>query len=199
MNQLPGHDPRPDLWARIEADLTQEDRLDRLLSQLPEHDPGDVWAQLETRMQEGESGAAGETPVRQIGLSVAARWVGAAAVAGLLVGGLWWQKLPKPDEHITVAWSTETAVTTWQHPDQTAADDHFMTFVEQHCRQEVAACSRPEVKELKGRLDDLNDRKVKIEEKLSVFGNDPALVQAQIKIENERAEVTKQLVRELRI
>ncbi|OIN56664.1 hypothetical protein [Arsenicibacter rosenii] len=199
MNQLPEHDPRPDLWARIEADLIHEDRLDRLLSQLPEHDPGDVWAQLEMRVQQGESGAAGETPVRRIGRSVATRWVAAASLAGLLAGWFWWQNLPKPDERITVAWSTETTVTTRQHPDQTAADAHFMTFVEQHCRQEVAACSRPEVKELKGRLDDLNDRKVKIEEKLSVFGNDPALVQAQIKIENERAEVAKQLVRELRI
>ncbi len=195
MNQLPEHDPRPDLWARIEADLNYEDRLEQALRTLSDHDPGDVWAALEARLEQ-----TGSQPVKRL-----IRWpnaggmAAAAALAGLVAGWLWWPVATDTTEQVSVAYSTEPAVKAKPDLQTTQADDHFMTFVEQHCRQEVAACSRAGVKELKGRLDDLNERKVKIEEKLSVFGNDPALVEAQIKIENERAEVTKQLVRELRI
>ena len=72
-------------------------------------------------------------------------------------------------------------------------------FINQACEQQAVACKRPEVQNLRQQLADLDQRKQQISRQLTVFSDDANLVRAQIRIENERADVTKELVRILRI
>jgi hypothetical protein len=60
------------------------------------------------------------------------------------------------------------------------------------------ACQRPEVHELRNQLTDLVIEQKRLDQERLTFGDDPALVRAQVKIENQRAEVTKELITLLR-
>ncbi|GAB3924560.1 hypothetical protein [Larkinella terrae] len=190
---MPEHEPRPDLWDRIDADLRADAVIDRTLDDLPVFEPqDDAWEQIAGRL---------EKPVVRPLWPRSFRWIAAAAVVAL-VAGIWavWQ--PVSDEKVTIAYATETVETEWAatpEPLPSSTDQKVETFINEQCAQQIVVCQKPEVKELKQQLRELSNRKMAVEQELLVFGNDPALVQAQIKIENERAEVTKELVRILRI
>ncbi|GAB3329384.1 hypothetical protein GCM10027299_32660 [Larkinella ripae] len=194
IHQLPEHEPRADLWDRIEADLRADDAIDRLLpDDLPVLEPKtDAWEQLAGRL---------EKPVVRPLWRSSVRW-GAAAAVAVLVGGVWLVWQPVSNEKVTIAYATETVEAETlgaEKPGLSVADRKAEIFIEEQCGQQTVVCQKPEIKELKQQLDQLNNRKANLEEELAVFGNDPGLVQAQIKIENERAEVTKELVRILTI
>ncbi|WP_460634625.1 hypothetical protein [Larkinella harenae] len=193
LQNLPEHEPRADLWERIESDLRADAVIDQALEELPVFEPkADAWEQIAGQL---------EPPAVRPLWPHSIRWVAAAAVAGLLVG-IGWLGQPVSDEKVTLAYATETVEASFldtPEPLESSADQKAETFIQQQCEQQTVVCQKPEVKELKQHLDELNSRKASVEEKMSLFGNDPVLVQAQIKIENERAEVTKELVRILTI
>ncbi len=55
--QLPEFDPRPDLWARIEADLNADEQLSRVVQDLPEFAPkADLWATIEQTLPSENAG-----------------------------------------------------------------------------------------------------------------------------------------------
>ncbi|MGA0559437.1 hypothetical protein ACO2Q8_22455 [Larkinella sp. VNQ87] len=192
IRDLPEYEPRADLWDRIEGDLRADGAIDRVLGDLPVYEPrSDAWESVAERL---------EKPVVRPLWVRSLRWAAAAVV--LLVGGLWLVLKPASDEKVTIAYETEvveTELTVVPEAPVSSADRNVETFINEQCEQQVVICQKPEVKELKQQLDELNTRKATVEEELAVFGNDPALVQAQIKLENERAEVTKELVRLLMI
>lgn len=192
IQNLPEHEPRPDLWDRIDAELRTDAAIDRALDDLPVFEPkADAWEQIAENLE--------TTPARPLWKPVIG-WV--AAASAVLVAGIWLIFQPVSNEKVTISYATETVETEWAglpESGPSSADQNVETFLEEQCEQQTVVCQKPEVKELKKHLDELNTRKSTVEEKLAVFGNDPVLVQAQIKIENERAEVTKELVRILRI
>ncbi|KAA9346777.1 hypothetical protein [Larkinella humicola] len=191
LQQLPEHEPRPDLWDRIDADLRADATIDRALDDLPVFDPkADAWEQIAGQL---------EKPVVRALWKYSFRW---AAAAAAVVTGAWLVVRPASDEKVTISYQTEvveTELTVASEPLQSAADQKVERFIDEQCAQQTVVCQKPEVKELKQHLNELSSRKEAVEQELLVFGNDPALVQAQIKIENERAEVTKELVRILTI
>ncbi|MGM9507601.1 hypothetical protein ACS5NO_07735 [Larkinella sp. GY13] len=193
LQQLPEHEPRPDLWDRIDADLRADATIDRALDDLPVFDPkADAWEQIAGQL---------EKPVVRALWKPLYRWTAAAAVVAVVMG-IWLVLQPASDEKVTISYQTEvveTELTVASEPLQSAADQKVKRFIDEQCAQQTVVCQKPEVKELKQHLNELSSRKEAVEQELLVFGNDPALVQAQIKIENERAEVTKELVRILTI
>ncbi|WP_421828677.1 hypothetical protein [Larkinella sp.] len=193
LQQLPEHEPRPDLWDRIDADLRADETIDRALDDLPVFEPkADAWEHIAGKL---------EKPVVRPLWKPVLRWTAAAAVAAVVMG-IWLVLQPASDEKVTIAYATETVeteLTVASQPLQSAVDQKVERFINEQCAQQTLVCQKPEVKELKQHLNDLSSRKEAVEQELLVFGNDPALVQAQIKIENERAEVTKELVRILTI
>jgi hypothetical protein len=192
LQQLPEHEPRPDLWDRIDADLRADATIDRALDDLPVLEPkADAWEDIAERL---------EKPVVRPLWIRSFRWAAAAAIIALV--GVWMVLRPVSNEKVTISYQTEvveTELTVTSEPLTSPTDQKVQTFIDEQCAQQTVICQKPEVKELKQHLTELSSRKMAVEQELLVFGNDPALVQAQIKIENERAEVTKELVRILTI
>lgn len=194
IQHLPDYEPRPDLWIRIEADLTADGLIDGTLEKLPHFEPAaDAWDRIAAQL---------ETPVKPL-RTRSFGWLvttSVAAAVALLVG-VWLIFNQSAAEEVTIAYAVETAqpLPTPPAPADTAVEQRAEEFINQQCEQQVVACQNPEVNELKQQLAELNHRKSAVEQELNVFGDDPALVQAQIKIENQRAEVTKELVRLLLI
>ena len=193
LQKLPQHNPKADLWSLIDAELTADETLDKALTTLPQYEPhADMWEQISS--------------AKQIPNVFRRRmaWAAAASVLLCLLGGYWFYRQTNSAETVTVAYSVEIAPATVSEPaanlpaDNTA-DEHLEAFINQACEQQAVTCKKPEVQNLRQQLTDLDARKTQIDKQLTVFGEDPDLVKAQIRIENERADVTKELVRILRI
>lgn len=103
------------------------------------------------------------------------------------------------DTKVTIAYSTEL-VADWESTDvEINQSREVEAFIAESCQRQSAICTTPDFRDLKGELQELNSQKARIEHEIKMFGEQPDLVKAQIKIENQRAEITKELVQKLMI
>lgn len=215
LSRLPEYEPRPDLWNRIEADLETDEQLAQTIGELPDFEPEiDLWARIDnalsvTEQTRAESRvlphpAAQSTFIHRLGQQLGqVRWpaVGVAAACLVLLGTwLYRYVASQPAERIEYAveqqtdWkSTETEAMTGNAADQRAEE-----FIARQCEEAALACQRPEVRELRAQLGELSTEQQRLTDERQRFGDDPALVRAQVKLENQRADVTKELITLLR-
>ncbi|MEZ0538216.1 hypothetical protein [Fibrella arboris] len=216
---LPAYEPRPDLWDRIEADLDSDERLAIVVAELPDFDPDkDLWNRIEAAIDRPGIDAADvqESPrllahpavepartipvARRIGQ---VRWLGAGVAAACLVLlGTWLFRymtaLPAERIEYAVEQQTEPMATDRELPEQSAADQRAEEFINRQCEEAALVCQKPEVRELRAQLGELTNEQKRLAAERQTFGDDPALVMAQVKLENQRAEVTKELITLLR-
>ena len=188
LNQLPEYDPRPDLWARIEADLLSDEQLARAINDLPTFEPkAHLW---------DDTLAADRQTTFTVTRSL---WAGLTAAAVVVLVGVWLFLRPENDESVRVEYALEAAPSI-PSPDglPSTADQRAEEFIRQQCAEQTLACQRPEVHELRNQLTDLTAEQKRIEQERQTFGDDPRLVRAQVQIENQRADVTKELIALLR-
>lgn len=189
-DQLPEYDPHPDLWNRIEKDLNAEAKLDRALSDLPSFEPeATAWDRLQRQLEDTQ------TVIRPMPQRKVWWWAAAAMLSALAGSWLFWHE--SASEKVTVAYSEEIASPATQKFMVRSPDAE--TLISQRCKELETICQKPEIKELQHELHDLNARQAKLDEQLSVFGEDPDLLQARDKLAGQRAEVTQELVTLLRI
>lgn len=199
-DKLPEFDPHPDLWARIEADLDSDETLARVVGELPQYEPRtNLWEAVTDDL----------TPIRplpqQPEIRVPARirplWAGLAAAAVLVLVGTWLVLRPETTETVRMEYAVEQAVQP-SEVDRTgassAADERAEAFINRQCAEQELVCQRPDVHELRSQLTNLAAEQTRIERERLTFGDDPVLVRAQVKIENHRAELTKELITLLR-
>ncbi|WP_018621994.1 hypothetical protein [Spirosoma luteum] len=201
LSQLPEFDPRPDLWARIEADLNADEHLSRVVQALPEFAPkAGLWATIEQTLPT-------ETQVNIRPLWQQPQtwqlWAGLAVAAMLVFVGSWLFLRPESTEKVRVEYAVEQSsinqkADSGAFSDESNADERAEEFINRQCAEDRYVCQRPEVHELRNQLTELTEEQQRIEEQQQVFGDDPALIRAQVKIENQRAEVTKELITLLR-
>ncbi|MEZ0487943.1 hypothetical protein [Fibrella aquatica] len=211
LSRLPEYEPRPDLWNRIEADLESDERLAQVINELPDFEPeNDLWARIDDALLAIEQ-APDESPViahpateptRRLGQVRWPVWQVGVAAACLLVLGTWlfrsWAN--QPVERIEYAveqqteWTSGDVETATDSPDDQRAEE----FIKRQCEEEALACQRPEVRELRAQLGELSVEQQRLADERERFGDDPALVRAQVKLENQRADVTKELITLLR-
>ncbi len=216
--RLPEYEPRPDLWNRIDADLDTDERLAKALFDLPAFEPDiDLWARIDEALSGAEQGP-DESPVvahptsesvhtRRLGQRLGqAHWptwqisVGIAA-ACLLVLGTWLITSPsQPAERIeyAVEQQADWAAAEPELATDSPADQRAEEFINRQCEEAALACQRPEVRELRAQLGELSVEQNRLAAERQRFGDDPALVRAQVKIDNQRADVTKELITLLR-
>ena len=82
--------------------------------------------------------------------------------------------------------------------DESLADNRAEEFINRQCAEQQLVCQRPDVHELRNQLASLTAEQQRIEREQQIFGNDPDLIRAQVKVENQRAEITKELITLLR-
>ncbi len=198
LKNLPQHDPAPDLWNRIEADLDADALIDSRLPGLPVREPGaDLWDRIDSDLSETKVIPIGRGNIRQLG---ATRWMAVAAAILVVMGGwwLWPDNQTQTGERVRVAYSVEIAPNLPAEPLESAADSRAEDFITRQCAEEQLACQKPEIHELRNQLVELKQEQQRIGQEIALFGADPALVRAQVKVENQRAEVTKEIITLLR-
>ena len=197
-SDLPEYDPHPGLWSRIEADLTAHERLTTVLADLPEYEPApDAWDTI------AQSLDAAEHLIEPLALPtrvVPLRPWWAAAAAVVIMVGVWlsWPSKQSAGERIEYAVETGSVVTAPPPFTVTEADRRAAAFIEQQCAAQTVACQQPAVHELRTQLAELTRQEQRLAQERQTFSNDPALIRAQVQVENQRAEVTKELITLLR-
>ncbi len=187
---LPEFEPKANLWSKIEQILDFDDLLEAKVKELPEFEPSVEWSSVLEGISDGKKS-------KFIKFPSSIRWGIAASVT--LVFGFVWFFYQKSDEGI-ISYSVEKQVEpkTEIQASTTQAESEAEEFISQQCEEVEVVCMKPEVKELRAELAELNLNQRDLETQIEQFGNDPALVQAQIKIENQKAQITKELINILR-
>ncbi|NBB22771.1 hypothetical protein GVN20_25675 [Runella sp. CRIBMP] len=188
VSQLDEVEPRATAWEELSARLAFEDQLVEQVNSLLELEPNDdLWGRIEPQLD----------VVKPLWYQRWPSWAAAAAVIFTVGLGIWWNG--QPTQKVTIAYSTEL-VADWESTDvEINQPREVEAFIAESCQRKSAICTTPDFRDLKGELQELNSQKARIEHEIKMFGEQPDLVKAQIKIENQRAEITKELVQKLMI
>lgn len=187
---LPEFEPKANLWSKIEQTLDFDDLLEAKIKDLPEFEPSIEWNRILEEISVEKKPKTVKFP-SFIHLGIAA--------SVLLALGFVWLFNKKSDEGV-ISYSVEKQVEIKLdlQASTTQAENEAEEFINQQCEEVEVVCMKPEVKELRAELAELNLNQRDLETQIEQFGNDPALVQAQIKIENQKAQITKELINILR-
>lgn len=187
---LPEFEPKANLWSQIEQTLDFDDLLEVKIKDLPEFEPSVKWNGILDEISTDKN-------LKIVKFPSFIRWGIAASV--LLALGFVWLFNKKSDEGV-ISYSVEkqAEIKSDLQASTTQAESEAEEFINQQCEEVEVVCMKPEVKELRAELAELNLNQRDLETQIEQFGNDPALVQAQIKIENQKAQITKELINILR-
>jgi hypothetical protein len=186
IQELPDIEPDTSLWNTIEAQLNFDYTLTKAIPSLPLLDPDeDTWAKLENCLPSTEPAT---KPFWGTYLS-------AAACVGLVIAasiGLIKQKATTPrysySQEIYIAEPPATST------GQPVSIQEAMVFIHDSCQKQLQVCFTPQFQELKTQLDELTIEMEKVKEQQTIYGQEPELIKAQIKLENLQAQITKELI-----
>jgi len=178
-------------------DVNEEDfdarlrgRLSELDGTYPAHlpDKDALWAGLESRLPGKRKAGPWRYP-----LAVA------ASVTLLLVASLWWFT-PRAGEDVTITYRTEKVAGPEESGEELpgSCESPGIAFIEEQCRMQRPVCSSAAFVELKRELDQLTQQAEQVNRRLETFGPDPALVKAEIRLENHKSYLIRELIQILK-
>lgn len=187
---LPEFEPKANLWSKIEQILDFDDLLEAKVKDLPEFEPSVEWNSILAEISV-------EKKPKIVKFPSFIRW-GIAASVTLILGFVWLFNKKSDEGVISYSVEKQVEIKTEIQASTAQAENEAEEFINQQCEEVEVVCMKPEVKELRAELVELNLNQRDLETQIEQFGNDPALVQAQIKIENQKAQITKELINILR-
>ena len=186
LRQLPAHPPRPDAWEAVARSLEDESTLRRGLAQLPEHQPK---ANLWPRIVQGL--ALRERPTRHPWL----RYAAAVGTIGLLSVAAFFLGQPATPDDAVLSYREELAPLPESIDPADPLEEEARNYLQQLCQQAPATtCQQPEFVALRAHLQELTEEERALQKTMQELGYDPQLVKYQIRIENMKAEATRELI-----
>ena len=187
LRQLPTHPPRSDAWDAVARSLEEEASLRRGLAQLPEHQPkADLWPTIARKL------AVCETPAARPWLRYAAA-VGAMVLLSVAIFFLTDDQATSSGATITYSEEVAPLPESFAPPD--SLEQEAWEYVQQLCQQAPAAtCQQPEFVALRAHLQELTEEERALKKTMRELGYDPQLVKYQVRIENMKAEATRELI-----
>ena len=183
LNQLPTHEPRPDTWPQIAQWLDTEEAVHQAKPELPTYEASaDTWEHIAAHL----APACAPRTVRWW------HWAAAAMLVTTL-GALVWYQLPHEDAVVSYHEESLGASVAYQEeidPLETEA----LAYVQQACAQQRPVCQTAEFQRLKTHLEELSEQEANLLQTMQQLGYDPQLVKYQVRIENLKADATKELI-----
>ena len=187
LQQLPAHRPRPGAWEAVAQALADEEPLSRGLAQLPGHPPrADAWSRIAAELTADE---------RRV-IRPWHRYAAAVGAAILLSVAAFFVGRPATDDAVLtyseeLAPPPELAALTTDDPLEQEVQDYLQRL----CQQAPAStCQQPEVVTLRAHLAELSEEERALQKTMEELGYDPQLVKYQVRIENMKAEATRELI-----
>ncbi len=193
IDDLPRHQA-PDIWEEIEKQLPANneagtENLERAISDLKEKQAPDVWTAVES-----------ELPIEKTPRRSTFKWApwAAASIAVAFVAVLLLSKPASTDE---ITYSTEE-VEFFNISEELASfhspNDPVLDFIQKNCKQFVTKCQNPEFKGLFNTYLELNAAQVELEKQLEKTNNKEQLIKYLIRVEKNRTEIGKDMLKMLR-
>lgn len=191
INELPTHVAPARVWAGIQSDIVPEQNraaLEKALLDYKQPLKSPVpWQGFALRTE------AGNSRTKVFSLSNTGYWlsgVAAALVIGVCVGVY---VGTKGDVGLPAEVLTKEGDMKYEAMSPEASEEEAMRFIERFCKGGNVICTSTAFLELKTELDESTEELKEISKQLSVFQNDPALLQAKSTIEKYRATVLKEI------
>lgn len=189
VSQLLPYEPKEFVWESLSQELERveaEQPLQKAIRQLPTYVPPEaIWQHIETELR----------PKRTITRQMLSRGgVAVAASVCLLVAAGWWlwvQHTPK----IEIAYSVEILEEEKYFTNDWDSEEDAFAMVAALCEVRQFACEQPEFKDLEEELKELNEAKAEVKAAIERYGQDARFVAQLVRIEQERSDVLKQLVK----
>jgi hypothetical protein len=173
-----------DFDARVRGKLSELDQL--YPAALPGKDA--VWKGLESRLPGHRKASPWRYPLA------------VAATVTLLLVALGWWFAPGAGEDVTITYRTEKAAEPEPYAEglPSSSEARGIAFIEEQCRRQHPVCHSPAFLELKRELDQLSRQAEQVNQRLETFGPDPALVKAEIRLENHKSYLIRELIQILK-
>jgi hypothetical protein len=194
ISELPSYEPASKLWNKIESDLSFDDRISDDILLLPEYDvPSDLWDNIEEVLDKDRY----KIKRRKI-LTLAKYTAGIAASITFIILGLEviFADKPKPSE---ISYTEEVVYDEAKFTSAGAdkVEDEALQFIKQNCETNNEICESPEFMELRSQLSELEEAISELDVAVKKYGKDPDLIRTQVKLENLKSQVTKELIQKL--
>jgi hypothetical protein len=187
IHQLPEFEPREGLWNRVAEELDFEQKVKPLIASLPEHEPTISFDQITERLDDGKK-------IYRLGFMKYA----AAIAASLFIAYFSWNQFRKgiaaPEK---IEYSQETVLPTDTLNNTDKYEQKAMEYIEESCNSQPAKCAMKDINVLKTELQYLYNQNQLLQEEGVKYGNDANMVKDQIKLENMKSKVIKELIQKL--
>lgn len=178
---LPTYEPQEWVWEEVQKELDFEKALATSLPQLPQYQPEPaVWSAISEELH-----SAKVRTLRPI-LSIA------AAIA-LLVGSVSIWNYYSNQPQVEIFFSTDFSTAFQIEADWNDAEGDFQ-LAEDLCQQYPYFCALEDVQSIRTELERLKEEKVLVETALSQFGQQPEFILKIKTIEQQRANLLKEMV-----
>jgi hypothetical protein len=198
---LPAHEPDPDTWVRLAAQLAADAALARALPSLPTHAPDEeLWATIAARLDTAAPGPAPILPAvgRRLWPVRTVRQVLALAASLLLMLGIGWQLrplAPKPAAaHEIVTFSEEAGALSLSPAVADPLEQQGLFFIDSRCSTQPAVCQSGEFRALRTQLQELETQQAQLQQAARRFGSSPEVLREQARLVTLKAAFTRQLV-----
>jgi hypothetical protein len=147
-----------------------------------------LWAGLESRLPTNRKANPWRYP-----LAVA------ASVTLLLVAFLWWFTRGM-EEDVTITYRIEKVTGLEENGEELLSppETQGIAFIEEQCRMQHPVCNSTAFVELKRELDQLTQQAEQVNRRMETFGPDPALIKAEIRLENHKSYLIRELIQILK-
>jgi hypothetical protein len=185
IKNLPLHHPEPAVWDKISHRLDFNDKIDKEIRFIPMHEPlEDTWSKIEPLLKPGLKVSKSRNLI--IGLI-------SVAASVILFFSLWFIKYQSSHETITV--SVET-VESWNPValNEDSTSQTALRFINKQCEVKSYICSNPGFAEKKKQLEEVETQIRTIKNIMNSLGSTPSLIKSNIKLENLRTRLMKDLL-----
>lgn len=197
ISDLPDHEPPASIWENISTHFNQdvsqsEESLHQAIRELPEYDPPSlVWESIQKELEVEKDEDRRDAPVTRV-VPLWRRPTIAASMTALLCALAWLLFSPSGDK-VSIAYSTIEVDIHAADTDQ-ERDEIAFELVLYELEQKLALTKDPYLADLKAELADLDLAKRQVQEVMSKYGEDEALIAQITNIEHERSAVLKEMV-----
>lgn len=188
LKKLPVYAPNDAVWNKIEADLKFNKQLKDSISNLPVHEADNkAWEHIHTNL----SKTAKRINIRPIIYAFA---VAACVLAFIVV--FRFEKKQAVDEVIVYEelnqeWIPATSI------NKDEQEEDVLKFIDKQCFESSYLCQIPEFRNLQKELKEVESDILELNKTINQIGSSSSLERLQIKLENHKAQIIKQLVKQV--
>lgn len=183
-------EPDKMLWERISSNLDFDIEVEKNISKLPLYSPDDkLWNKIDASINQRKNRRIRVIKLLRIPASIAASILFIVTVYFVL------NRNNKTTLSRTEEFSTEWSNNMESNDKKRAIDPEL--FIEETCQKHSFICETKEFNEKSSLLNELNQNLQKINNEINSYGSSISLEKSKIKIENLKAQVVKDLIKQI--